>query len=151
MTLGIRYVEESPSPADYTRLRRDAGWPEMDSEVSARSLGRSCFSVCAFDGSELLGMGRVVGDLGLCFYIQDLIVVRAHQKRGIGDAIMRRLMKFISEHAVENTYVGLMSAVDVEPFYHKYGFTTRPTESLGPGMTLMWKWDALNDRTQRGL
>jgi len=134
----IRYEEGVPSPDDYNRLRRDAGWPEMGSMVSACSLTHSCFSVCAYDGSDLVGMGRVVGDLGLCFYIQDVIVVGTHQGKGLGDAIMFRLMKYISEHATENTYVGLMSAVGKESFYHRYGFTTRPTETLGAGMTLLW-------------
>jgi len=139
MTQAIRYEEEAPTPDDYNRLRRDTGWPEMDSEVSARSLAHSCFSVCAYDGSELVGMGRMVGDFGLCFYIQDVIVLRTHQGRGIGDGVMRRLMRFIPDHAVENTYVGLMCAVDKEPFYHRYGFTSRPTETLGAGMTLLWE------------
>lgn len=111
----------------------------MDETTSAVSLTHSCFAVCAYDGPELIGMGRVVGDLGLCFYIQDVIVVGTHQGSGVGDAIMRRLMKFISEHAVENTYVGLMSAVGKESFYHRYGFTSRPTEDLGCGMTFLWK------------
>ncbi len=139
MTQGIRYAEEGPPPDDYNRLRRDAGWPEMDPVVSARSLTHSCFAVCAYDGSELIGMGRVVGDFGLCFYIQDVIVLRTHQEKGIGDAIMRRIMKFISVHAVQDTYVGLMSSVGREPFYHRYGFTSRPTETLGAGMTLLWR------------
>ena len=98
----------------------------------------SCFAVSVYDEDDLVGMGRVVGDLGLCFYIQDVIVVSSYQGRGLGDAIMRRLMKFISDHATENTYVGLMSAAGKEPFYHKFGFTTRPTEALGAGMTLLW-------------
>jgi GNAT superfamily N-acetyltransferase len=135
----LRYEEEAPTPEGYNRLRRDAGWPEMDPTVAATSLAHSCFAVCAYDGPDLVGTGRVVGDLGLCFYIQDVIVVRTHQGKGVGDAIMRRLMKFVSEHAVENTYVGLMSAVGKETFYQRYGFTSRPTEALGAGMTLFWK------------
>ena len=135
----LRYEEKPPTPEEYNRLRRDAGWPEMDPMVSAACLPRSCFAVSVYDGADLIGTGRVVGDLGLCFYIQDVIVVSSCQGRGLGDAIMRRLMKFISEHATENTYVGLMSAAGKEPFYHKYGFTTRPTEALGAGMTLFWR------------
>jgi len=138
----LRYEEGVPNPEDYNRLRRDAGWPVVDETVSAQSLVRSCFSVCVYEGSELVGMGRVVGDGGLCFYIQDVIVVRTHQGAGVGDAIMRRIMKFISEHAVEHTYVGLMSAVGKESFYHRYGFTSRPTGELGCGMTLFWKRSA---------
>jgi hypothetical protein len=26
-----------------------------------------------------------------------------------------------------------------EPFYERYGFTARPNESLGSGMTIFWK------------
>ena len=135
----IRYELREPPPDDYNRLRRDAGWPEMDSMASEHSLKHSCFAVCAYDGSDLIGTGRVVGDFGLCFYIQDVIVLTTHQGRGIGDGIMRLIMKFISDHAVEDTYVGLMSAVGKESFYHRYGFTTRPTEAYGAGMTLFWK------------
>ena len=135
----MRYEEKVPTSDEYNRLRRDAGWPEMDPTVSAVALTNSCHTVCAYDGAEMVGMGRVVGDLGLCFYIQDVIVLQAYQGRGIGDAIMRRIMRFVSEHSVENTYVGLMSAVGKESFYHRYGFTTRPTDALGAGMTLFWK------------
>ena len=135
----IRYEEDSPTPDEYNRLRRDAGWPEMDASVAASSLPHSCFAICAYEGSDLVGMGRVVGDFGLCFYIQDVVVLKTHQGRGIGDAIMRRLMEFISRHAVEHTYVGLMSAVGKEPFYHRYDFTSRPTAAFGAGMTLFWK------------
>ena len=138
VTKAMRYEGSPPTPYEYNRLRRDAGWPEMDFTVSAEALERSCFAVSVYDGDDLVGMGRIVGDLGLCFYLQDVIVVSSYQGRGLGDAIMRRLMKFISEHATENTYVGLMSAAGKEPFYHQYGFTTRPTEALGAGMTLFW-------------
>jgi GNAT superfamily N-acetyltransferase len=135
----MRYEEQVPTSEEYNRLRRDAGWPEMDPAVTAVALTHSCYAVCAYDGSVLVGMGRVVGDLGLCFYIQDVIVLQTHQGRGIGDAIMRRIMQFIARHSVENTYVGLMAAVGKESFYHRYGFTTRPTDTLGAGMTLSWK------------
>jgi len=111
----------------------------MDPQVSAGSLDRSCYAVSVFDGSELVGMGRVVGDLGLCFYIQDVVVLKTYQGLGVGEAIMRRIMEFVADHAVEHTYVGLMSAVGKEGFYHRYGFTSRPTATLGCGMTLFWR------------
>ena len=135
----IRFENRSPSPEQYNRLRRDAGWPEMDQETAARCLPRSEFAVCAFEGEERVGTGRVVGDGGLCFYIQDLIVLDTHQGRGIGAGLMEAIMDFISSSAVRDSYVGLMSAVEKEPFYHRHGFTSRPTEALGCGMTLFWE------------
>jgi len=32
-----------------------------------------------------------------------------------------------------------MAAAGKEPFYEKYGFTRRPTERLGAGMTQFWR------------
>jgi len=138
MALTIRYQESVPSASDYNRLRRDAGWPEMDPDVATTCLPRSLYVICAFDGDELVGMGRVVGDGGLCFYIQDVIVLKSHQSLGIGAGLMDRIMEWIEARAVEHSYLGLMAAVGKEGFYHRYGFTSRPTGTLGCGMTRFW-------------
>jgi GNAT superfamily N-acetyltransferase len=139
METGIRYEKRLPSSADYNHLRRDAGWPEMDTRTVELCLPRSLFVVCALQGDEVVGTGRVVGDGGLCFYVQDVIVLRSHQGRGIGAGIMDRLMDFIAARAVKDSYLGLMSAVKKEGFYQRYGFTSRPTETLGCGMTRFWE------------
>lgn len=139
MAAEIRYENLSPTPQEYNGLRKDAGWPKMDMDTAASCLPNSAFIVSAFSGSELVGMGRVVGDGGLCFYIQDVIVLKSHQGLGIGAGIMDRILAFIDGRAVKDTYVGLMSAVGKEAFYERYAFTIRPTETLGAGMTRMWE------------
>jgi GNAT superfamily N-acetyltransferase len=139
MSSEIRYENIVPPAQDYNRLRRDAGWPQMDPDTAACCLPESQYLVCAFDGDEMVGTGRVVGDGGLCFYIQDVIVLKSHQGLGIGAGLMERIMAFIAGRAVKDTYVGLMSAVGKEAFYERYGFTVRPTNEFGAGMTRMWK------------
>jgi len=62
MSEEIRYEDTVPSPEDYNRLRRDVGWPEMDPETVRRCLPRSLYVVCAFEGEEMVGTGRIVGD-----------------------------------------------------------------------------------------
>jgi GNAT superfamily N-acetyltransferase len=138
MASEIRVEVHTPSPDEYNWLRREAEWPEMDTETCRRCLPESQHVVSAFDGKALVGMGRIVGDGGLCFYIQDVIVARSHRRRGVGTALMDALMEFIAHQAVADTYVGLMSAVGKEEFYTRFGFTIRPTDTLGCGMTLMW-------------
>jgi len=135
----IHYQATLPTVREYNRLRRDAGWPEMDPGTVEGCLPRSLHVVCAYQGQEIVGVGRVVGDGGLCFYIQDVIVLKSHQGRGIGAGLMDRIMDFIAARSVRDTYVGLMSAVGKEAFYHRYGFTSRPTEKLGCGMTRFWR------------
>ena len=111
----------------------------MDADAAVACLPNSTYSVCAFQGEEMVGMGRVVGDRGLCFYIQDVIVLKEHQGRGVGAGLMDRIMDHISRLAVQDTYIGLMAATGKEGFYARYGFTARPTTELGAGMTLFWK------------
>ena len=141
----IRYESLVPDPNDYNRLRRDAEWPEMDLSATEDGLPRSLCCACAFDGPRMVGMGRVVGDGRLCFYIQDVIVLKSHQRRGIGTEIMNRIMAYIGARAVRDSYLGLMAASGKEPFYARYGFVERPTETLGCGMTLFWGHDREGD------
>lgn len=110
----------------------------MAEGTAAACLPNSSLVVCAFSGDEMVGMGRVVGDRGLCFYIQDVIVLQEYQGMGIGVGLMDRIMDFIASLAVKDTYIGLMSATGKEGFYQRYGFTIRPTDALGAGMTRFW-------------
>lgn len=132
-------VEQLPSVADYNRLRDLVGWGTYGEDVIARSLPHSLYCVCAESDGQVVGMARVIGDGGIVYYVQDVIVIPGYQGRGIGTELMDRVMAYIRAHASHNTIVGLMAAVGKEAFYTRYGFTVRPTERLGAGMTLFWQ------------
>jgi GNAT superfamily N-acetyltransferase len=137
----VTIVEKTPSAEEYNRLRSLVGWGTYLNGVIETSLPRSLYCICAVRDGELIGMARVIGDGGLLFYIQDVIVIPDCQRLGIGTLLMDWVMTFIRANASHNTIVGLMSAKGKEPFYEKYGFTNRPTETLGSGMTIFWKLD----------
>ena len=132
-------IETLPSPADYNRLRLAVGWGEYAESVMQKSLLNTLYCVCAFDIKEVIGMARVIGDAGMVFYIQDVIVLPTYQHQGIGTRLMDTIMEFIKSHSHHNTIIGLMAAKGKESFYQKYGFTMRPSESLGAGMTQFWR------------
>ena len=132
-------IEKLPTPAEYNILRAAVGWSEYAEEVIARSLPNTLFCLCAYQNDRIIGMARVIGDGGLVFYIQDVIVLPDYQLRGIGTQMMDRVMAYIEAHAHHNTIIGLMSARGKEAFYEKYGFFRRPTERFGAGMTRFWK------------
>ncbi|MDC7224535.1 MAG: GNAT family N-acetyltransferase [Spirochaetales bacterium] len=133
----VEYIERLPTAEEYIFLRQSVGWGSYEKNVLEESLPRSLYGVCCFRGDEIIGMGRVVGDLGLCFYVQDIIVVPPHQKEGYGTNIMNHIMNFISAHRCENSVVALMAAKGKEPFYGKFGFENRPSEKFGNGMHLL--------------
>lgn len=131
-------IETLPSPMDYNLLRKAVGWGEYDEDVIRRALPSTLYCVCAFVEDEIVGMARVIGDAGMVFYIQDVIVLPTYQQQGIGSQLMDAIMGFIRAHAHHNTIVGLMAAVGKEVFYEKYGFSVRPDATHGSGMTQFW-------------
>jgi GNAT superfamily N-acetyltransferase len=134
----IVLIEELPAPEEYLRLRQAVGWTLPLPEVVRDSLPNSLYCVCARERGVIVGMARVIGDGGLVYYIQDLIVDPARQGEGIGRRMMDRVMDYIRRHATHHAIVGLMAARGKEPFYERYGFTRRPDEKLGAGMTIFW-------------
>ncbi len=131
-------VEQLPDAQDYNRLREAVGWGSYEEAVIVRSLPNTLYCVCACVGEQVVGMARIIGDGGMVYYIQDVIVLPAYQRQGIGTQMMDRLMAYIGAHASRNTIIGLMAAKDKEPFYEKYGFVRRPNERMGAGMIIFW-------------
>jgi GNAT superfamily N-acetyltransferase len=135
----MQISEQLPTPAEYNLLRKAVGWGEYTEDVITRSLPNTIYCLCAYEADRIIGMARIIGDGGMVYYIQDVIVLPEYQRQGIGTQMMDKIMAYIHEHASNNTIIGLMSAVGKEQFYEKYGFDVRPTDKFGAGMTMFWR------------
>lgn len=131
-----RFEQALPTVSDYNRLRAVVGWSEQAPEAVAEGLPQSLYSLCVYWDQELVGYGRIVGDGGVYFYIQDIIVLPGHQGQGLGHGIMSRVMAYLAEHAYPDSFIGLMAAKGAAGFYERYGFAERPPDR--PGMFLIW-------------
>ena len=129
-------VERSPTVEEYQKLREAVEWGNVNPEATEIGLNNSLFSVCAIFKNEVIGCGRVIGDDGIYFYIQDIIVLPEFQGKGIGKRIMKAVMNYLKEHAYPNAFIGLMAAKGVSKFYEQYGFVERPPDR--PGMFKIW-------------
>ncbi|MGR3779586.1 GNAT family N-acetyltransferase [Bacillus paramycoides] len=94
----------------------------------------SVFSVIVKDNHNIIGMGRIVGDGAIYFYIQDIVVHPDYQGKGIGKEIMKVLMKYLEENAPDKAFVGLFASKGKGEFYEKYNF-----RNYSPNMTGMFK------------
>ncbi len=128
LTIEIRKLTVS----EYQTLRQTTGWDMLDDKVVKMALENDLFSLIVVDGNTPIGMGRVIGDGGIYFYIQDIIVHPKYQKAGIGKLIMQHIETFLKESAPHNAFIGLMAAAGVQEFYHSFGYKVRPEN--GPGM-----------------
>ena len=137
--MNYQIIEKLPSPEEYLYLRQLVGWNLLERDVVEKALPASLYCVCAVVDRTVIGMARIIGDGGLAYYIQDVIVIPEYQRKGIGTQLMNKIMEYIRTNAYNNSVVGLMAAKGKEPFYTRYGFTIRSDNNLGSGMTIFWK------------
>ncbi|MGM0834703.1 MAG: GNAT family N-acetyltransferase [Bacillota bacterium] len=124
-----------PTLNEYIYLCSSVGWKNfMNFDVAETSIRNSLFSVIVKDDQNIIGMGRIVGDGAIYFYIQDIVVHPEYQGKGIGKEIMSALMKYLDENAPEKAFVGLFSSNGKGEFYEKYDF-----KNYSPNMTGMFK------------
>ncbi|HDR9798701.1 TPA: GNAT family N-acetyltransferase [Burkholderia cenocepacia] len=114
--------QEVPSVSTYIEIRLAAGLSRKSEQAATIGLKNGLFSVVAYSGSTPVGIGRVIGDGGCFFEVVDIAVLPTHQKKGVGDLIMRALMNYIHDNAPPTAYVSLMANHGTPKFYERYGF-----------------------------
>ena len=72
----------------------------------------------------LAGMGRVISDGVSDGYIQDLVVLPAYRRHGIGQKIVETLVEACKARGV--LWIGLVAEPGSESFYERLGFNVMP-------------------------
>ena len=136
MKSNIEIKENNIILEEYLAIRKAVNWKTLSDEQAKLALENSLYTVGAYENGKLVGMGRIVGDGAVICYVQDLIVLPDHQKKGVGSLILKTLTSFAESVKLPGTEMMfcLMCAKGREKFYKKHGFIDRPTEKLGPGM-----------------
>lgn len=127
--------DETPLQADYLRLRLVSGLSPKTAQAAAAGLPKTVFAVTVRWGDEVVGMGRIIGDGGLFFQVVDIAVEPTHQGRGLGKAIVARLVDHLRNHAPSSAYVSLVADGEAHRLYSQFGF--KPTAPRSIGMALV--------------
>lgn len=127
-------INSLPTPGEYDNLRRSAGWNLSCPKVMLKGLNGSLYSILARSDQLTVGMGRIIGDGGMFFLVVDILVLPEYQGRGIGSAIVGRLIEWVKVNAPCNSLVWLFAAEGREGFYERFGFEKRPASGKGAGM-----------------
>ena len=84
-----------------------------------------------FDGANVVGMGRVIGDGGLFFQVVDIAVLPAYQGQGLGKQIMAAITEWLGANVPESGYVSLLADGQAQRLYAQYGFVPTAPASVG--------------------
>ena len=124
----IELVDNILKPEDFVRLRNATAFADIPIEHARKALQNGLINVSALKNGELIGMGRLVGDGAMYWYLQEIVVLPEYQGMGIGTMIVNHLV----DYAVKNsstgkfTTIGGVSAKGKEGFYQKLGFEVIP-------------------------
>ena len=108
-------------------------WGEPPSLAQTRlAMEHTLFRVSVFDDEQLIAMARMIGDMGLDYYIKDVVVRPEYQGQGIGRLLIGELLHFIQAHGIPGTaiFVELCAEPDKMPFYEKLGFDTNEAQRM---------------------
>lgn len=130
----VTLIQNRPTADQYMHLRAQTNWQPVSTKEVETAMVASLFSILAVSENRVVGCARIVGDGGLYFYVQDMLVDQRMRGRGIGARMMKRLLQWLDRHAGDHAFVGLMAAEGTENFYRGFGF--EPRKDGQPGMSL---------------
>ncbi|RFB14943.1 GNAT family N-acetyltransferase [Bacillus sp. HNG] len=119
----IEYTIQPPEDFEQLwNLYESLGWNSL--KLSVHDLERMCiqswYAVYAFEGEQLVGMGRVISDGVITAIICGVGVLPSYQSKGIGREIVNRIVN----HCEQNKVIPQLMCVEgLEPYYTELGFT----------------------------
>ena len=128
--LTVKYNELS---AEEFILLWETVWGQGPSlEQTELAMKNTLFRVSVYDDNNIVAMARMIGDMGLDYYIKDVVVRPEYQNKGIGKMLIHELMKFINDNGISGTdiFVELCAMPDKILFYKKFGFSANEAQRL---------------------
>ena len=90
----IKIDQRQLKQADVLALYQAVGWSmyTRDPKKLERAIAQSLSVLGAYDGDQLVGLIRAVGDGETILFIQDLLVLPSYQRQGIGRQLVDALV-----------------------------------------------------------
>jgi len=124
-------VERSPTHAELESLRGAVGWVRYEIEQLGFPVIDILYDVCVLHDCEVVGFGRVAGEEGVRYYIQEIMVLPEFQGRGIGRRLMDAIVGYLDANAPPGAWIGLVASRELSGFYEEYGFEIRREDRSG--------------------
>ena len=108
--------------AEILRLYRSVGWTAYTDhlEVLQKGFEKSMLTLAAYEGDQLLGIIRAVGDGHTIVFVQDILVFPEHQRKGIGAALLQAILDRYSH--VRQIVLATDNTPKTIAFYKSMGF-----------------------------
>ncbi len=118
----ITYKKLVFNKTDIFELYLDNNWTSYTDEQEKLFAGvnNSLHCYAAYDKNKLIGLVRVVGDSNTIIYIQDILVLKAYQNKGIGSKLIVHIIEKYQD--VRQIILSTDNTESQKIFYEKNGF-----------------------------
>jgi GNAT superfamily N-acetyltransferase len=138
-----------PITREYLHLRAATGLTPK-SAAQAKPIPQGSWYGCYIQWTDptttgsttAVAMGRIIGDGGWYFHIADMAVLPDHQRKGLGDVVLKELLAHIRAHAPcgegDEPYVNLLADGPGRKLYAKNGFVDAAPAQMGMALPKGW-------------
>ena len=77
--MAVDIVARKPTAAEYEAVVASVGFRSHDDAAVEVALANTPYCVCAVDGHEVVGLGRIIGDGAISFLLTNVMVRPSHQ------------------------------------------------------------------------
>ncbi len=115
-------LEKECQISDIRELFKTGDWEDIWTDDDLKLMVKSSFAfvVAKERNGHLVGMGRLISDGVSDAYLQDIVVLREFQNKGIGSRIVKKLLTICHENKI--TWIGIIAGPEKEFFYRRFGF-----------------------------
>lgn len=132
---GVKIITRRPTVAEYRSLIEAVGWSRYSNPTAAKkAIAGALHMVVAEHKGKAIGTGAVLGDGATFFYIKDIMVQPAWQKKGVGTAMMDALVAWLNKNAPKKALITLFTGRNLKNYYARYGFQGPETYLYGMAM-----------------
>lgn len=124
------------SAAEVNYLRASIGFRQIHPEQIEAGLQGSSLVIAVFDGSCIIGMGRLIWDGGIVAMVNDLIVIPEYRSQNIEDEILNHIIEFLKSKLKTGfgIQVDIKAWTEQREICEKLGFQLSTTERRGVPM-----------------
>lgn len=121
----LRIVERKSTVAEHRKLCEAVGWSSsLSDEMLQKQLDTILVMIVAenSEDGELVGSASIFGDGFSFYYVKDVMVHPAWQRKRIGSEIMKGVKRWLDANAPDKALVGLFTGEMLADFYRQTDF-----------------------------
>ena len=84
-----------PEKEQIMALYEDVGWTSYidEAELLMKAIENSLNVWTLWEGQKLIGLARTIGDGATICYLQDILIIKSYQGRGLGSELLKEILK----------------------------------------------------------